>query len=127
MVYHYDYKRPDDLSVVRNLGRKQVTVNFDIKELPEDDSTGYRYSWQSVTLAPGVWSYGAIVSAIVALEYNPNEIEAMTANLMSALAGILTEGLGKIAEYKDEFAAFTKWRLHAKEVAKAIIDKYPTP
>lgn len=127
MVYHYDYQRPDDLAVTRNLGRKQVTVNFDIKELPDNDPSGYKYSWQSVTLAPGVWSYGSIVSAIVALEYTPSEIEALTANLMGAVAGIFTEGFGKLAEYKEEFSAFTKWRLHAKEVAKAIIEKYPKP
>lgn len=125
MVYHYDYQRPDDLVVKRNLGRKQVTVNFDITELPENDPTGYRFSWQSVTLDPGVWSYAAIVSAIINMKFNPNEIEALTANLMGALSGILTEGLGKLAEYKEEFTTFTKWRLHAKAVAKEIIAKYP--
>lgn len=127
MVYHYDYMCPQEVTVAVDLGRKKCTVNFDITELPEDDPTGFRYSWRSVTLEPGVWSYDSIVSAIIYLEYNPDKIEALNANMVGALSGILTEGITKLSEYKEEFKAFTKWRLHAKAVAREIITKYPKP
>ena len=127
MVYHYDYIRPQEVTTTIDLGRKKCTVNFDIVELPKDDPSGYRYSWRSVTLEPGVWSYGSIVSAIIYMEYNPNQIEALNANLVGALSGILNEGFGKLSEYKEEFLTFTKWRLHAKAVAREIIAKYPKP
>ena len=127
MVYHYDYMRPQEVTVAVDLGRKKCTVNFDITELPENDPTGFRYSWRSVTLEPGVWSYDSIVSAIIYLEYNPNQIEALNANMVGALSGILTEGITKLSEYKEEFMTFTKWRLHAKAIAREIITKYPKP
>lgn len=125
MVYHYDYHRPDELTVAYNLGRRQATINFDITELPEGDPTGYRFSWRSVTLEPGVWSYGAIVTAIIYLEYTNSQIEAMSANLLGVLCDLLDEGVEKINEYKEEFGDFQQWRHKAKEVAAHFLAKYP--
>lgn len=128
MVYHYDNTRPEEVTSVIRLGQKICTVNFDITELPEDDPSGYRYSWRSVTLEPGIWNYASLVSAIVYLEYSTSQIEALNANFLSSwLSDDIFALTNKPAEYKEEFKTFTEWRLHAKKVARDIINRYPNP
>lgn len=123
MVLYYGPQAPSEVTAVYNLGRRQRTVNFDIEELAEVDPAGNTHSWRSVTLEPGVWSYGSLVSAIVGLRYQSDSVEAITANIIGTMTGETPEE--KRAEYEEEFNAFSAWRNHAKEVAKHILEQYP--
>ena len=77
------------------------------------------FQWETVTLPPGVWSYGSIVSAIIATRYTQDTIAAIQANIIAVSMGLIREE--KVEEYKDEFREFTDWRDHAKEVAKELL------
>lgn len=55
--------------------------------------------------------YPSVVAAIVRCKYSQSDIEAIVLN------GTDTE------EHADEYQALQAWRNHAKEVAKAVMDK----
>lgn len=122
MTYQSGTTCPENVSFTRNLGRRQYTVNFDIKEL--EDGT---FEWCTVTLNPGEWSYGAIIAAIIDSKYSPNELQAINANMLGVLSGCFDEfPEEKVAEYKDECRELALWRDHAKEIAKEALKYNPT-
>ena len=122
MTYQFGTARPRTVEFARNLGRKQYTVNFDIEEL-EDGS----FKWSSVTLAPGVWSYGALIAAIVDSKYSPNELQAINANMLGVLSDSFSDfPKAKIEEYKQECRELARWRDHAKEIAKEALNYNPS-
>lgn len=106
----------------KSLGRKQYTINFDA--VKQDDGT---FLWATVTLAPGLWSYGSIVAAIIDSRYSPNELQAISTNMLGILAGCFSDlSENKIDEYKRECQDLVKWREHAKEIAKEALNYNPT-
>lgn len=113
---------PSMVESVKNLGRKQYTINFDIEK--QSDGT---FRWCTVTLAPGFWSYGSIIAAIVDSKYSPNELQAINTNMLGILAGCFVDlPEGKINEYKQECLELAQWREHAKEIAKEALSYNPT-
>ena len=122
MDYQYDMTPPPMVRYTKNLGRKQYTINYDLTKMDNDS-----YRWATVTLAPGLWSYGSIIAAIVATKYGPNELQAITANMLGILSGSFDHlPAEKIEEYKKECRELALWRDHAKEIAKAALDYNPT-
>lgn len=118
MTYQFGTIPPKRVEFVKKLGRKQYTINFDIKEL--EDGT---YQWSSVVLQPGVWSYGSIIAAIVDSKYSPNELQAINANMMGVLSDCFSDFPSeKIEEYKQECRELALWRDHAKEIAKEALE-----
>ena len=86
----------------------QHTVNFNVEEI---DVGGYTVRWQSVTLEPGVFSYDALVSAIVSERYPADRMQAVVNNYLAA---------PEDAEIKAEFDEMQAWRVFAKETAKEV-------
>lgn len=117
MDYQYGTTLPPMVKFVKNLGRKQYTINFDFEK--QTDGT---FRWATVTLAPGIWSYGSIIAAIVDSKYSPNELQAINTNMLGVLAGCF-DGFpaDKIDEYKLECRKLAQWREHAKEIAKEVL------
>lgn len=91
------------------LGQKQRTVNFNIEEINESD---YTYRWQSVTLEPGIFTYDAIVSAIVSERYPADRMQAVVNNYLATPGD---------AEIKAEMDEMQQWRVLAKKIAKEAL------
>lgn len=85
------------------------------------------FQWSTVTLAPGEWSYGAIIAAIVDSKYSPNELQAINSNMLGVLSDCFIDFPSeKIEEYKQECRELALWRDHAKEIAKEALNYNPT-
>lgn len=122
MTYQVGIAQPEGVTFQRSLGRKQYTINFDIQKL--EDGT---YKWSSVTMEPGLWSYGSIIAAIVDSKYSPNELQAINANMLGILTGCFDDlSEEKLEEYRQECRELAKWRDHAKEIAKEVLKYNPT-
>ena len=118
------------VEVRRNLGRPEFSIKF---EVVVDGETEER----NVTLKPGIWNKGAIVSALVRAAYSQDEMEAINNNRLSVLAdlmeGIRTEGVvGAIkvivtqsAEAKAEYETMQKWRATVKRWAAELLTQHP--
>ena len=118
------------VEVKRNLGRPEFTIKFEVvgDEGPEE---------RNVTLKPGVWNKGAIVSALVRAAYSQDEMEAINNNRLSVLAdlmdGIRSEGVvgaikvivNQSEEAKAEYDTMQKWRATAKKWATDLLSQYP--
>ena len=79
MVWYYGNERPDNVVMKLRLGQRQYTVNFNVESA---EGTDYKYRWQSVTLEPGVWAYGLLVSAIVSERYPEDAMQAVVNNYL---------------------------------------------
>ena len=118
------------VEVKRNLGRPEFTIKF---EVVGDAGLEER----NVTLKPGVWYKGAIVSALVRAAYSQDEMEAINNNRLSVLAdlmdGIRSEGVvgaikvivNQSEEAKAEYETMQKWRATAKKWAAELLTQYP--
>ena len=118
------------VEVKRNLGRPEFTIKF---EVVGDEGTEER----NVTLKPGVWNKGAIISALVRAAYSQDEMEAINNNrtsfLSSILSALVTDGvLGAMNFVKDsdaetaaEYSTMQKWRATAKKWATELLTQYP--
>ena len=109
MVWYYGNERPDDVVMKLRLGQRQYTVNFNVESA---EGTEYKYRWQSVTLEPGVWAYGPLVSAIVSERYPEDAMQAVVNNYLLE---------PRTDEAVAEFKAMQNWRTFAKEVAQKAI------
>ena len=109
MVWYYGNERPDDVVMKLRLGQRQYTVNFNVESA---EGTEYKYRWQSVTLEPGVWAYGPLVSAIVSERYPEDAMQAVVNNYLLE---------PRTDETVAEFDAMQSWRAFAKEVAHQAI------
>ena len=119
-----------EVEVKRNLGRPEFTIKFEVvgDSGPEE---------RNVTLKPGVWNKGAIVSALVRAAYSQDEMEAINNNRLSVLAdlmdGIRSEGVvgaikvivNQSEEAKAEYETMQKWRATAKKWAAELLTQYP--
>lgn len=118
------------VEVRRNLGRPEFTISF---EVVEDGEAAER----SVTLKPGVWNKGAIISALIRAAYSQDEMEAINNNRLSfltnAMSALVKEGvLGAIDVAKEESAVslaeyntMQAWRATAKRWATELLAQYP--
>lgn len=109
MVWYYGNERPDNVEMKLRLGQRQYTVNFNVESA---EGTDYKYRWQSVTLEPGVWAYGPLVSAIVSERYPEDAMQAVINNYLMEQ---------RTDEAVAEFNAMQCWRAFAKEVAHQAI------
>lgn len=109
MVWYYTNERPADVTAKIRLGQVQHTINFNVQT---SDAEGYALRYQSVTLGPGVWSYDAIVNAIVCEQYPADKMQAVINNYLADQEGV---------EAKKEMDDMQAWRRYAKEVAKEAL------
>lgn len=84
--------------------------------MDESDDGIYGYKWQSITLEPGIWSYDAIVSAIVDAKYPIDKMQAIQNNFALVTLNLLGEDEAK--EVTSEMLEMQSWRSKAKEIAK---------
>lgn len=110
MVWYYGNEKPDSIKKLHRLGQIQHTVNFNIEEINEN---GYKYRWQSVTLEIGVFTYPAIVSAIVTERYPSDQMQAVVNNYLGD-----PDDPKIVGEMRDMQA----WRAFAKQVAKDVLN-----
>lgn len=110
MDWIYSQTQPEKVETRNHLGQTQKTINFDIEEIPEDES-GNRWRYHSVTLSPGVWSYEAIVAALIKFHFTDDEREAIINNY-------LADPEGKVA--RAEMEELQQWRKEAKQIARNI-------
>lgn len=87
----------------------QHTVNFNVEEI---NVGGYSFRWQSVTLEPGIFTYDAIVSAIVSERYPADRMQAVVNNYLAAPDNV---------EIKADMDAMQAWRVFAKDTARGAL------
>ncbi len=98
-----------DITVGVSLGRRQMTVKVGA------DST------DAVRLDPGVWNYGALVSALVRHRYSESEVEAIVSNglLLLGDSGAVSED--EKAEKLAELNEFQSYRETCKARARELL------
>lgn len=109
MVWYYGNEKPDSVVMKLRLGQRQYTVNFNVESA---EGTEYKYRWQSVTLEPGVWEYGPLVSAIISERYPEEAMQAVVNNYLLE---------PRTDDAVEEFNAMQSWRAFAKDVAHQAI------
>ena len=109
MIWYYGNEKPASVEKRIRLGQIQHTVNFNVEEINEG---GYTYRWQSVTLEPGVFTYSAIVNAIVTERYPADQMQAVVNNYLGAPDDEVIKG---------EMDDMQDWRAFAKRVAKEAL------
>lgn len=115
LQYANEIPQPIDIQV--NCGMKQRTINFDVEDA---ETESYTYRWKRVTLPIAVWSYEAIVSAIINAEYPADSMQAINNNYLRTIDGTeLSEE--KRDEYTKEHLEMNAYRDHAKVVAKDLL------
>lgn len=89
-------------------------MTYEVTELSDDekDATGYNYRYKIAALPTGVWSYDAIVDALVTAEYPAAKMQAVINNFLASPDD---------ADIKAEFDAMQSWRKEAKRIAKAAL------
>ncbi len=92
-------------------------INFDVENADVEE---YKYKWKRVTLPISVWSYSAIVAAIINAAYPADDMQAINNNYLRTLDGSQLDP-NKKAEYLDEHHAMNAYRDHAKTVALELL------
>lgn len=72
---------PQKIVVTRKYGVPVFTINVFVEEIVEEGID--MWQWDSVTLPVGVWDYGAIVDALVRIQYPSDRMEAVTNNYLA--------------------------------------------
>lgn len=87
----------------REMGQNIRTVNVGAS------ATADGWEWISVTLPPAVWSYSAIVDALVTECYPPDRMQAVINNCLNNFFA---------PEHLSEYQALQEWRKTAKQYAR---------
>lgn len=105
--------KPEEVEISIRLGQRERTINFDVTE---DVINGIpQYSYRSAKLPLGVWTYEAIVSALVNELYPADRMQAIQNNYLDSPDD---------AHVADEFNEMQNWRREAKAIAKELLAKY---
>lgn len=103
-------ERPQEVVKGNHLGQPRYTINFNVTEETLDDFP--QYSYNSTTLPPGIFTYDAIVNALVNEIYPADRMQAVVNNYLASPTD---------ADIKAEFDEMQNWRSEAKEMAKRLI------
>lgn len=101
------YTRPNEIEYKIHLGQRQYSINYDIVE------NGEMYEYESVQLPLGVFSYDAIVNAIVSAEYPSDKMQAVINNYL-----LDSENEAN----KADFDKMQQCRTKAKAIAKQLLE-----
>ena len=113
MVWIYVSTEPEKVERKKRLGMTQRTVNYNICPLGENDPSGHKFRYQSVTLEPGIWCYDAIVSALVSAEYPRDKMDAIVNNYLADPTN---------DNAIEEMLEMQNWRASAKMIAKEALE-----
>lgn len=94
------------------------TINFDIQDADVDN---YTFMWKRVTLPVAIWSYSAIVAAIINAAYPSDDMQAINNNYLRTLDGSELDA-DKREEYIAEHHEMNAYRDHAKTIAMEMLD-----
>lgn len=89
-----------------NAGIDMVRIPYEITEISPSI-----YSWRELSVKFINFNYGGLVSAIIGLQYSPNEMTAIINNYL----------LDADDDSKREFIEMQNYRKYAKQLAKEIL------
>ena len=134
MNRNYSTERPS--LIVKDSKEASRVINFDVQE-----EENHEYSYYSVTVKIGNWSYDSIVNAIVTAEYPNDRMQAVLDNYLqetdlSKLIGLLStaQNFNKLHKQMEDWLAerdqdivreyekMQEWRAMAKRVAKDVLN-----
>ena len=134
MNRNYSKERPS--LIVKDSKEASRVINFDVQE-----EENHEYSYYSVTVKIGNWSYGSIVNAIVTAEYPNDRMQAVLDNYLqetdlSKLIGLLStaQNFNKLRKQMEDWLAerdqdivreyekMQEWRAMAKRVANDVLN-----
>ena len=128
------------------------TLNYNVRELSEEEikalwereenketpydyfAREHKYSYNTLTVGIGRWTYKGLVEAIIRDRYSSDEMEAITNN-MNAIVGeffnvLVTEGIIGATKYllesiheenSENFKQMQQWRALAKKEARSVL------
>ena len=105
------FEKPEEIVIGNHLGQPQYTINFNIEKKETEDMP--TYSFHTVTLPPGQWNYGVIVSALVEEVFPSDKMDAIVNNYLWQ---------PEDEEIKAEFQEMQQWRIQAKEIATRLLN-----
>lgn len=108
-IWIYSANEPDEVETIDNHGEKQRIINFHIEKIPKTDE-GYMWRFKRVILEPWVWSYEAIVEALLNYRFTEDKREAIILNYLS----------DSEEDSEDEMEDLQQWRKEAKQIARKV-------
>lgn len=117
--YCYGAARPSEVRVRRVMGMPVHTVCCGISEVEADDAGAppdAAWRWREVEMAPGEWTYDALVDAIIRLDYPTDRMLAVINNYQLDPANEATTA---------EWRAMQQARAAAKETARRALAACP--
>lgn len=103
----------------------RVFHNFVSETIPADEELGMeeRTQWVGeLHEITGTLTYSKLVDAMVSEQYSSDQVQALTANYMTALDADSDITDEKRAEYKSEYSAYQQARAEFKAKAKDILE-----
>lgn len=115
MIWIYTRDIPPKAFATNDAGFNKWHIVYCVEGLPADetDATGYAWRYKVAALPTGVWTYDAIVDALVTAEYPAAKMQAVVNNYLSSPDD---------ADIKAEFDQMQAWRKEAKRIAREAID-----
>lgn len=89
----------------------KVKLNFNVQELEEPDPKGNRYSYNTIQIYQGKFTYSGVISEIINAKYSNDEMWAIVNN----------HDLDNTnPKYIQEYTEMQEWRAMAKEYARGL-------
>lgn len=106
-IWIYSSTEPEEVETIEADGQKQRIINFHIEKIPETQD-GFMWRYKRVILEPWVWSYEAIVEALLNYRFTEDKREAIILNYL----------YDSEEDANDEMEDLQQWRKEAKMIAR---------
>lgn len=104
------YLESNNKMQLKNRERTTFLICFDEKEIEREGFVMYAYEAVRVPIS---FNYSMLVSAIIKEKYSDDKMQAIINNHLLEINN---------EEHEKEFNEMQSWRLHAKEIARIIIE-----
>ena len=107
--------------IIQSGGIYQIMFNFiDVEHVDEEGNASSEKHCKCDVIEVDVLDYSTIVSAIIRSKYSQDDVEAILSNYQLCKDG---EAETKYEEYTDKYNAYQDYRVHAKSIAKDVLNK----
>ena len=107
--------------IIQSGGLYQIMFNFtEVEHVDEEGEISNDKHCRCDVVEVEVLDYSTIVAAIIRSKYSQDDVEAILSNYQLCKDG---EALDKCDEYTDKYNAYQDYRVHAKTIAKDVLNK----
>ena len=107
--------------IIQSGGLYQIMFNFiDVEHVDDEGNVSSEKHCRCDVVEVDLLDYSTIVAAIIRSKYSQDDVEAILSNYQLCKDG---EAETKCEEYTDKYNAYQDYRVHAKTIAKDVLNK----